>query len=71
MKSFEKRQKRESEHQDYMNYLLGRYIAMAFNDPKNYPNEPFLHNLNNKNKTMTSHEMEMFGEILAQKYKKG
>ena len=25
-----------------MNFLLGKYIAWAFNDPKNYPMKPFL-----------------------------
>lgn len=27
---------------DYHNYLLGRYMIYAYNDPKKYPKKPFL-----------------------------
>lgn len=32
----------QAEHQDQLNYLLGKYVALAVNNPKKYPKEPFL-----------------------------
>lgn len=39
---FAEREKREIEKADYLNFLLGQYVAVAFNQPKKYPREPFL-----------------------------
>ena len=32
----------ESKQTDYLNFLLGQYIATGVNDPKNYPKLPYL-----------------------------
>lgn len=40
-----------------MNYLLGKYIAFASNDPRKYPKKPFLADLD-KPRVMTAEEME-------------
>jgi len=50
--------KREQEVQekDYLNYLLGHYIAYSFNNPKKYPKKPFLNKKTKSN--MTDEEME-------------
>lgn len=42
---------------DLLNYLLGKYIAYAFNDPKKYPSKPFL-DTSAKLTPMTDEEME-------------
>lgn len=39
--------------------MLGQYIAYAFNDPKHYPNKPFMNKEKNTElKPMTDEEME-------------
>lgn len=43
---------------DYFNWLLGKYITFAYNDPKKYPDKPFLDNATNVNEIMTDDEME-------------
>ncbi len=52
----EKRQQRAIDI-DGFNYLLGKYIAYAFNDPKHYPSKPFMSN-DTELKPMTDEEME-------------
>ena len=42
---------------DMFNFMLGKYIAYAVNDPKKYPSKPFLEN-NTDLKPMTDDEME-------------
>ncbi len=44
---------------DMLNHLLGKYIAIAFNDPKNYPNRSFLDKSNELIDVMTDEEMEL------------
>lgn len=54
-----KKIKEEVQQKDRFNYMLGQYIAFAFNDPKNYPKKPFLENAEEKKgKEMTDIEME-------------
>lgn len=57
LKVYREKEENRIKEQDYMNFLLGKYIAYAFNNPKKYPNKPFLHNMGKK-KTMTDEEME-------------
>lgn len=42
---------------DMMNYLLGKYVAFAFNDPKHYPSRPFTER-NTDLQPMSDEEME-------------
>lgn len=44
-----------------LNWILGKYIGFAFNDPKKYPNKPFLDNSTPIKKEMTDKEMEEMG----------
>ena len=39
---YTKKQQDEINRIDSLNYLLGKYIAFAFNDVKHYPKKPFL-----------------------------
>jgi len=41
--AYQKRVERQLQLIDNTNYLLGRYIAIAVNDPKKYPSEPVLY----------------------------
>lgn len=41
-----------------MNYLLGKYIAFAFNDPKHYPKKAFTDNEEKTLKPISDDEME-------------
>lgn len=59
----EKEQKRVRE-KDALNYLLGKYIAFAFNDPKKYPAAPFLEKkAEEKPKEMSFSQMERQAKI--------
>lgn len=42
---------------DSLNFLLGKYIAYAFHDPKHYPKKPFIEN-DTDLKPMSDDEME-------------
>ena len=42
---------------DMFNFMLGKYVAYAFNDPKHYPTKPFAEK-NTDLKPMTDEEME-------------
>ena len=42
---------------DMFNFMLGKYVAYAFNDPKHYPTKPFTEK-NTDLKPMTDEEME-------------
>ena len=43
---------------DMLNHLLGKYISIGFNDPKNYPTNSFLSEIDNAQRIMTDEEME-------------
>ncbi len=54
---FNEKEQARIKEQDSFNYLLGKYIAYAFNNPKKYPSKPFLEN-NTDLRPMTDEEME-------------
>ena len=41
VKVFNEKEKQRVTEIDKLNYLLGKYIGWAVNDPKHYPNKPF------------------------------
>lgn len=45
------------EEQDFLNHLLGHYVALAFNDPKKYPKKPLLQK-KTFNRQMSDEDME-------------
>ena len=57
IKVYKEKKKQYLQDIDGLNYLLGKYIAFSFNDPKNYPSEPFMFE-NTEKKTMSDEEME-------------
>ena len=56
VKAFNQREKRRLEEKDLFNFLLGKYVMYAFNNPKRYPSKPFTENTDLK--PMTDEEME-------------
>lgn len=54
----EQKQKEEVKIKDWLNFLLGQYIAFAINDPKKYPKKPFLAKEEKQKGVMTPEEME-------------
>lgn len=61
------RRKRENEQADFLNHVLGSYIALAVNNPKKYPKKPFLSEEDSKRSASTDEEMEALGRVFAQK----
>lgn len=57
VKAFNEKEKQRLREKDLFNYLLGKYVAFAFNDPKKYPDKPFT-DKDTENKPMTDEEME-------------
>lgn len=57
IKAYAQRKELEAKEVDAMNYSLGKYIAIAVNQPKRYPKKPFLYKEEVK-KEMTIEEME-------------
>ena len=57
IKVFNKKEQERLREADTLNYLLGKYVAFAFNDPKHYPSKPFTEK-NTDLKPMTDEEME-------------
>ena len=57
VRAYNEKQKQRIKEMDELNYMLGKYIAYAFNDPKHYPSKPFMDN-NTELKPMTDEEME-------------
>ena len=57
IKVFNEKEKQRIKETDELNYVLGKYIAYAFNDPKNYPKKPFTEQ-NTELKPMSDEEME-------------
>ena len=58
LKAYAEKEKNRVIEIDMLNYLLGKYVAIAFNDPKNYPKKSFL-NEENEISIMTDEEMEI------------
>lgn len=57
IKVFNEKEKQRLREKDLFNYLLGKYVAFAFNDPKKYPDKPFTEK-DTDLKPMTDEEME-------------
>lgn len=58
VKVFNEKEKQRVKELDTLNYILGKYIGYAVNDPKHYPNNPLTEKNNNTLKVMTDEEME-------------
>ena len=43
---------------DELNYMLGKYVSFAVNDPKHYPSKPFTERINTELEPMTDEQME-------------
>lgn len=56
IKVYAKKKQEEMEEMDMLNWVLGKYIAYSFNDPKKYPKKPMLSR--DAKTTMTVEEME-------------
>lgn len=57
-KVYHEKEKERIEEKDYLNFLLGKYIAYACNDPKKYPKEPFLQDTEEEVREMSVEELE-------------
>lgn len=57
VKVFNEKEKQRFKEIDTFNYVLGKYIGYAVNDPKHYPNKPFCDKETGL-KQMTDEEME-------------
>lgn len=57
VKVFNEKEQERLKEKDLFNFILGKYVAYAFNDPKHYPSKPFLEK-NTDLKPMTDDEME-------------
>ncbi len=57
VKMFNKKENDRLKELDMFNYMLGKYVAWAVNDPKHYPKQPFT-SQNTSLKPMTDEEME-------------
>lgn len=60
VKVFNKKEKERLKEVDMFNYVLGKYIGWAVNDPKHYPNKPYTEK-NTDLKPMSDEEMERQG----------
>lgn len=57
IKVFTEKEQQRLKEKDLVNFILGKYIAYAFNDPKHYPSKPFSER-DTDLKPMTDEEME-------------
>ena len=57
VKVFNKKELERLKEVDTLNYLLGKYVGWAVNDPKHYPKQPFTEK-NTDLKPMSDEEME-------------
>lgn len=60
VKVFNEKEKMRLKEVDMFNYVLGKYIAWAVNDPKHYPTKPYT-DKDTDLKPMTDEEMEKQG----------
>lgn len=60
-KVYNKQKKARMTEQDTLNWLLGKYIAYSFNEPRKYPKKPFLDDSVTASANMTDAEMEEMG----------
>lgn len=54
---YNQKEKQRIKEIDGLNYILGKYVAYAFNDPRHYPNKPYLEK-NTELEPMTDEQME-------------
>ena len=57
IKVFNEKEEQRLKEKDLFNFMLGKYVAYAFNDPKRYPSKPFT-DKDTDLKPMTDDEME-------------
>lgn len=57
VKVYNLKQQERFKERDLLNYMLGKYIGWAVNDPKHYPRKPFTEKDTNL-EPMTDEEME-------------
>lgn len=58
-KIYLKKEEHYFQTQDVLNHILGQYIGVAFNNPKEYPKKPLLDKITEKKKTpQTLEDME-------------
>ena len=57
VKVFNEKEKQRLKEVDTLNYVLGKYIGFAVNDPKHYPSKPFCEK-DTELKPMPDDEME-------------
>lgn len=57
VKVFNQKEQQRLKENDLFNFILGKYVAYAFNDPKHYPSKPFTEK-DTDLKPMTDEEME-------------
>lgn len=58
IKVFNRKVEEELLKADALNHALGQYIAIAFHDPKKYPERPFSDKRNESSDVMTDEQME-------------
>ena len=65
VKVYSQKTKEQAQQTDRFNYMLGQYIAFAFNDPKKYPKKPFLEEVQQEQKDdeMSADEMEKMAKF--------
>lgn len=62
--AFLKKREEDRKEKDYLNHLLGQYIWIAFNNPKEYPEKSFLsENIQKEHKEQSSIDMERMARI--------
>lgn len=57
VKVFNEKEKQRLKEADLLNFMLGKYVSWAMNDPKHYPSKPFTEKDTNL-EPMTDEEME-------------
>jgi len=55
---YNQKQKERVREIDKLNHILGQYIGCAVNNPRHYPNKPYMDKDNTELKPMTDEEME-------------
>lgn len=58
IETYTEKEERRLKEIDQFNWLLGKYIAYAFNDVKHYPTKAFLDTDTHSNVTMSDEDME-------------
>ena len=67
-KKYTKAYKRRQRDIDELNHVLGNYIAIGINNPKEYPKKPYLSEENETKKDMTDSSMELEARRIAKMF---